>query len=205
MHDTWGAEAPKDTKEMKNGDDASSAVEVVGNHIYFYNGIDKDTALALNKTLQSTINTLKGPAFANFGIEKPEIHLHINSKGGTISDGIAILENILRLKKYAVIITHVEGMAASAATFFSIAGDKRYIHPHSYMMIHQLSSGMLGSYSQFQDKQENLDEYMRMIKQLYREYTEVPMKKLDEILKRDIYFNAEKCLEYGLVDAIWKE
>lgn len=205
MNEIWGAEAPKDTKEIKNGSDETSSIEVVGNHIYFYNGIDKDTALSLNKTLQNTINTLKGPAFANFGIEKPEIHLHLNSGGGKISDGIAILENILRLKKYAVIITHVEGMVASAATFFSIVGDKRYIHPHSYMMIHQLSSMMFGNYAQFQDKQENLDEMMRMIKQLYREYTEIPMKKLDEILKHDVYFNAEKCLEYGLVDAIWKE
>ena len=203
-HDIWGSEK-EEKKIVKNGDEVTnSAIEVVGNHIYFYNGIDKDTSLALNKTMQNTINILKGPAFANFGIEKPIIHLHINSGGGVIFDGVAVLENILRLKKYATFHTHVEGAVASAATFLSIVWDKRYIHPHSYMMIHQLSGFMFGNYAQFQDKQENLDELMRMIKELYREYTEVPMKKLDEILKHDIYFDATKCLEYGLVDEIWR-
>lgn len=207
MTEIWGAEDPKNkNKSIKNGnDDSASAIEVVGNNIYFYNGVEKDTAIALNKTMQNTINVLKGPAFTNYGIEKPEIHLHINSRGGVVFDGIAILENIIRLKKYATIITHIEGIVASASTFLSIAGDKRYIHPHSYMMIHQLSAIMFGSYAQFKDHQENLDELMRMIKELYREYTEVPMKKLDEILSHDLIFDADKCLEYGLVDAIWKE
>ena len=43
---------------------------------------------------------------------------------------------------------------------------------------------------------------MEMIKKLYKEYTKVPDKELDEILKHDLWWDAEKCLEYGLVDKI---
>lgn len=203
MDSIWG-EDKSEKKKPTAGDDPSSAVEVVGNHIYFYNGIDKDTALTLNKTLQDTVNKLRGPAFINFGIEKPEIHLHLNSGGGSIFAGISMMETVLRLKKFATFITHVEGIVASAATFISVVGDKRVIHPHSYMLIHQLSGFTFGNYAKMKDSSENMDELMRLIKKMYREYTEVPMKKLDEILSHDLYFHADKCVEFGLVDEIWK-
>lgn len=203
MDNMWG-EDKSENKKLKTGDDAPSAIEVVGNHIYFYNNIDKDTALAFNKTLQDTVNKLKGPAFINYGIEKPEIHLHLNSSGGGVFAGISMMETVLRLKKFATFTTHVEGMVASAATFISIVGDRRVIHPHSYMLIHQLSGFTFGNYAQMKDSSENIDELMRLIKEMYREYTSVPMKKIDEILSHDLYFHADKCVELDLVDEIWK-
>ncbi len=204
MDRMWGEDKSDKKKTSKAGEDAPAAIEVVGNHIYFYNGVDKDTALAFNKTLQDTVNKLKGPAFANFGIEKPEIHIHINSGGGSIFAGISMMETVLRLKKFATFTIHVEGIVASAATFISIVGDKRVIHSHSYMLIHQLSSFSWGNYAQMKDDSENRDELMRLIKDLYKNYSEVPMKKVDEILSKDLYFHADKCVEYGLVDEIWK-
>jgi len=61
---------------------------------------------------------------------------------------------------------------------------------------------MWGKYEEFKDEMQNLDKIMEMIKQVYKEYTKIPMSKLDEILKHDLWFEADECLEYGLVDEI---
>jgi ATP-dependent protease ClpP protease subunit len=69
-------------------------------------------------------------------------------------------------------------------------------------MIHQLSSNFWGTYSNFEDEKENLDLMMKTIKDVYKQYTKLPMKKLDEILKHDLMWDAKTCLGYGLVDEI---
>ena len=52
---------------------------------------------------------------------------------------------------------------------------------------------------------KNLNLLMTMIKKIYQEYTSVPNKKLDEILKHDIWWDADKCVENGLVDEIMRK
>jgi len=65
-----------------------------------------------------------------------------------------------------------------------------------------LSSFMWGKYEEFKDEIQNLDKIMGMIKKVYSEYTKIPMSKLEEILKHDLWFDANECKEYGLVDEI---
>lgn len=203
MDDMYWAAKNKDKKKEEKSEDTGegSSIEVVGNHIYFYNGVDFDTALKLNKTMQDTstklINTVR-----QHGIERPVLNVHINSGGGFIAAGIAMMDTIIRLKKDIDIHTYVEGRSASAATFVSCVGTKRFITQNSLMLIHQLSSGVWGKYNELLDHQENMNLMMDMIKRVYRENTKVPESELDSILKRDIYWPAEKCLEMGLVDEV---
>ena len=98
--------------------------------------------------------------------------------------------------------TIVDGCAASAATLISVVGTRRYITKHSYILIHQLSSIFWGNFEQLKDDMENSHKFMSMIKSIYKQYTKIPMKKLDEILKHDLWFTAEEALSYGLVDEI---
>ena len=70
------------------------------------------------------------------------------------------------------------------------------------MLIHQLSSAIWGKYSEVQDEMKNMDMMMDIVKDIYGKYTKVPMEKIDELLKHDIYWKAEECLKYGLVDEI---
>ena len=70
------------------------------------------------------------------------------------------------------------------------------------MLIHQLSAGVYGKYTELEDDMENNKHLMATIKKIYKEYTNLPMKKLDEILKHDLWFDSKVCLEYGLVDEI---
>lgn len=187
----------------KNSDDSSeSDVEKIGNHIYFYNDIYDHTILKLNKAIREVGKAIK-TSLQPFDLNtKPQIHIHVNSQGGSVMAGIAGMENILAAKKEFEIVTHVEGMVASAATYLTIVGDKRIIHPHSYMLIHQISAFYHGNYEQLKDRKENLDELMNFCKKIYFEYTNVPEEKIEEILKHDLYFNAETCKEYGLVDEV---
>ena len=57
-------------------------------------------------------------------------------------------------------------------------------------------------FPQIEDEKKNLDLMMETIKSVYKEYTKVPMRKLDEILKHDLLWDAKMCLKYGLVDEV---
>jgi ATP-dependent Clp protease protease subunit len=178
----------------------SSNIRVVENTIFFYSDVTDQTALDLNSILyeldiklKNTYNFL-GPDFV------PHIKLRINSYGGSVFAGMAILDTIRSLK--SEVHTYVDGAAASAATIISIAGKKRFIGKNSLMLIHQLSAGTYGKFSEMEDDMENNRRIMKMIKDIYKQYTKVPMKQIDDILKHDIWFDSAKCLELGLVDQI---
>lgn len=178
----------------------SSNIRVVENTIFFYSDVTDQTALDLNSILyeldiklNNTYNFL-GPDFI------PHIKLRINSYGGSVFAGMAILDTIRSLK--SDVHTYIDGAAASAATIISIAGKKRFIGKNSLMLIHQLSAGTYGKFSEMEDDMENNRRIMKMIKDIYKQYTKVPMKQIDDILKHDIWFDSAKCLEFGLVDQI---
>jgi len=110
---------------------------------------------------------------------------------------------LLKLQDPRVMIyTIIEGRVASAATLISITADKRFITKYGYMLIHQLSSGALGKYNEMKDNTINLDEIMNSITKIYKDFTKIPEDKINEILSHDLYWNATKCLEMGLVDEI---
>lgn len=107
-------------------------------------------------------------------------------------------------RKYPEIKFHsiVEGRAASAATLISVTADKRFITEYGYMLIHQLGSFSFGKYNEIKDDVSNLDTLMERIKQIYRKHAKVPNDQLDEILKHDLYWDANTCKKYKLIDTI---
>ena len=195
----WEKKGNPKTKESEKP--SLGFIEVIENRIYFYSRIEILSILQLNKSIRSKGADLQSNAIKQ-NRESANIYLHINSYGGEIFAGLAGMDEIIN--STVPIYTMVDGCCASAGTFLSICGKKRFINRHAYMLIHQLSSGMWGKYAEFKDEMKNLDKLMIMIKQVYKEYTKIPMNKLDEILKHDLWFDADKCLEYGLVDKIIK-
>ena len=197
MKQYWGEKPTKKIDVQKpNGDKHISVHE---NKIYFYSGINRDSVVELNKKI-GEIESKSLTLACSLDIDPPPIKIYINSGGGSITAGISSMDTILRGK--VPIHTYVDGFCASAATFLSVVGVKRYMSRNSYMLIHQLSTNFWGKYSEFEDEKQNLDLMMATIKNVYKKYTIVSMKKLDEILKHDLLWNAEKCLEYGLIDKI---
>ena len=197
MERYWGEK--KQPVKKTNGDNNEKHISVQDNKIYFYSGVNRNSCVELNKKigeLESKSLTLSN----SLGILPPSVKLFINSGGGSITAGISSMDTIIRSK--VPIHTYVDGFAASAATFLSVVGAHRLMSRNSYMMIHQLSSNFWGTYSNFEDEKENLDLMMKTIKDIYKKYTKLPMKKLDEILKHDLMWDAQTCLKYGIVDEI---
>ena len=197
MERHWGEK--KQSANTTNGDNNEKHISVQDNKIYFYSGVNRNSCVELNKKIgemESKSLTLS----KTLGILPPSIKLFINSGGGSIVSGIASMDTILRTQ--VPVHTYVDGFSASAATFLTVVGEKRFMSRNSYMMIHQLSSNFWGTYSNFEDEKENLDLMMKTIKDIYKKYTKLPMKKLDEILKHDLMWDAQTCLQYGIVDEI---
>lgn len=193
----WGKKGDSKIKEPEKP--SLGYIEVVKNRIYFYSQIETLSILQLNKNIRNVGINLQN-AVINLNREPTPIHLHINSYGGEIFAGIAGMDEIINSP--VPIYTIIDGCCASAGTFLSLCGKKRFINQHAYMLIHQLSSGMWGKYEECKDEIKNLDKIMVMIKQIYKEYTKIPMNKLDGILKHDLWFDADECKEYGLIDEI---
>ena len=187
---TWG-NAPK------KGD--SNEVGISGSTIFYYTGVDKPHILELNKHIHNLETKHLTDAY-KVGVDPAPIRVRLNSGGGLIVAGIAGMDNIRTLK--VPVYTIIDGFCASAATFLSVVGKHRQITRNSFMLIHQLSTSFWGKYEEFEDEKQNLDLMMKMIRQIYREYTQIPKKELESILKRDLMLDAKKCLQWGLVDEI---
>jgi len=186
-------------KHIRLKKDITAEAVVQDNKIYFYSGVNRNACVELNKKIGEL--EAKSLTLSNtLGILPPPIKIYINSGGGTIVSGIASMDTMIRCK--VPIETYVDGFSASAATFLTVVGEKRYMSRNSYMLVHQLSSTFWGTYSNFEDEKKNLDLMMKTIKDIYKKYTKLPMKKLDKILKHDLMWDAKTCLEYGLIDEI---
>ena len=196
----WGEKKPPTKKGAQpDGNKPEKHIAVHENKIYYYANVNRESAVELNKKIGEIES--KSLTLANtLDIDPPAIKVLINSGGGSITAGISSMDTILRTK--VPVHTYVDGFAASAATFLSVVGSKRFMSRNSYMLIHQLSSTLWGKYSEIEDEKKNLDLMMETIKRVYKEYTEVPEKKLDEILKHDLLWDAKTCLEYGLIDEV---
>ena len=98
--------------------------------------------------------------------------------------------------------TIIDGCAASAATMMSCVGSHRQMHRNACMLVHQLSGAMWGKFQEMEDDFENSKMLMQKIKDIYDQHTKIPKREMDKILKHDLWWEAEKCLQYGLVDEI---
>ena len=201
--ETTSDEKETTSKKSKSDPFASlsdtNAVESYRNHIYFYCGVSKKTCLKLNielkKTAQSIIDNGK-----NLLNKDKYIYLHINSFGGSVFAALSTIDTIMNLP--VPVVSIIEGAAASAATMISVMCNYRIIYPNSYMLIHQLSSSCWGKMDDLEEEMDNLKQLMDRIKGIYKDKTNIKEKDLAEILKHDIWWDADRCLKEGLVDTI---
>ena len=186
-------------KEKSSESSSKNRVEAAANRIYFYSEVNRSNILTLNKYLKNMETNLLNRA-NTWGTETPEIYLHINSYGGSVFAGFSAMDYIAKSK--VPVNTIIDGCAASAATMMSVAGAKRLMHENAFMLIHQLSSVSWGKYEALKDDMKNNDMLMERIKSIYLKHTKVPQKQLANMLKHDLWWDAQTCLKYGLVDEI---
>ena len=135
-------------------------------------------------------------------IEPKPITLYITSNGGYVYQVFSAIDTIRGM----VIPVHTvcKGFVASAGTLLSLAGKKRFITESSYMLIHELRAGHWGKFTNLSESYENSKQLMDHIKMYYLKRTKMTSDELDEQLKKDISWNAQMCLDKGLVDEIIK-
>ena len=177
----------------------NNKVQIGRNRIYFYSEVTRAKNLELNKNLVTMGNTLYNRG-QSLQIDPGRIFLHINSFGGSVFAGMSSVDYILNSK--VPVTTVIDGCAASAATIMSVVGHHRVMHKHAFMLIHQISSAMWGKFEEMKDDMKNSELLMETIIRIYEEHTRIPRNELKEILKKDIWWDAKTCLDYGLVDEI---
>jgi len=179
----------------------SSGIRVSENTVFFYGEIDEQSILELNHIL-STIDAKLIAMESLLGKDcfVPTINLHIKTDGGCLFSAFAAIDHMNRLR--SKIHTYVDGAVASAGTLIVGVGHRRYIGPNSHMLIHQLSSVMGGKYEEMENDMVNNANLMKLLKNFYKKYTKIPAKKLDELLRKDLWLSAEECVQYGIVDKI---
>ena len=196
----WLKKADNEAESDNPSNDDNNVVTSINNNIYFYSEVSRAKNLELNKKLVSLSTQLVNRSNSLGVTGHAPIKLHINSYGGSLFAGFSSVDYVLNCP--VPVHSIVDGCAASAATLFSVVAEKRYMNKHSFMLIHQLSSGMWGNYESLKDEMENYDLLMETIKNIYTEHTKIPKKILNQILKKDLWFDAETCLKHGLIDEI---
>tara|TARA_R110000744_G_scaffold373519_2_gene485719 strand:- start:51 stop:656 length:606 start_codon:yes stop_codon:yes gene_type:complete len=192
-------ESKAESTEEAAATSANNKVDIGRNRIYFYSEVNRAKNLALNKSLVTISNNLHNRG-ESLSVDPGRVYLHINSFGGSVFAGLSSVDYILNCK--VPVTTVIDGCAASAATLMSIVGAHRAMHRHSFMLIHQISSTMWGKFEEMKDDMKNSELLMKTIIQLYEEHTRIPRSELSKLLKHDLWWGAETCLEYGLIDEI---
>lgn len=182
-----------------------SFVKVQGSDVYFHCEVAEVTVLELNMKLKKLALELNHK-YLDLGIKgRPEIRIWIRSDGGDLHSGLSAMDCIRALSKRVKIRTIADGVCSSAATFILLGGRTRHMTENSYVLIHQLNmDGTWGKFEDFKDQMENLSQFMERFKDIYTRETKIPERDLKKLLKRDVYMDADKCLEWGVVDSIWR-
>ena len=130
-----------------------------------------------------------------------DISLYINSPGGEVYSGLAILDTMNFIKPH--VSTICVGMAASMAAVLLSAGakGKRFCLPHSKVMIHQPSGGAQGQQTEIEIVAEEI-KTRRELNQILSDASGQPIEKVQADTERDNYLTAAEALDYGLIDRI---
>jgi len=135
---------------------------------------------------------------------KEKIDLYINSPGGSVSDGLAILDTIQCIE--APVSTICIGIAASMAAWILAAGEKkqRYISPNAEIMIHQMSSIIAGDTGDIQVYAERMINHQDLLVNMLAQFTGQNSQKIHKDLERDFFMSAKQSKRYGVVDRVLK-
>ncbi len=130
------------------------------------------------------------------------IEVAINSPGGSVFQGLAIY-NSLRTHS-ARIITRVDGLAASAASFIAQAGDERIMLESSQMMIHDAMAAVAGNAADMREVADFLDKQSANIAELYASRSGLPVDRYVEMMAAETWMTAAEAVDEGLADSVLK-
>ncbi|HHK41967.1 MAG TPA: ATP-dependent Clp endopeptidase proteolytic subunit ClpP [Planctomycetaceae bacterium] len=133
---------------------------------------------------------------------KADIHLYLNSPGGSVTAGLAIYDTM----QYVTcdVATYCLGQAASMGAVLLTAGaeGKRYSLPNSRIMIHQPLAGMQGTAAEIEIHAKELKRIKQRMNEILIKHTGHPLEKIEEDTDRDRFMTAEEARDYRLIDHV---
>ena len=167
-----------------------------------YSRLLKDRIILLSDTItdQSANSIVAQLLFLENEDSEKDIQLYINSPGGSITAGMAIVDTMEYIK--ADVCTICIGMAASMAAFILACGQKgkRLALPNSEIMIHQPLGGIQGQATEIRIAAERIIKIKNRINKILSEKTNQPIEVIERDTERDHFMFAEEALEYGIID-----
>ena len=169
-----------------------------------YSRLLNDRVVFLSDEVNDTTASLVVAQLLYLEAQDPEkdVHLYINSPGGSVSAGLAIFDTMNYIK--CDVSTICIGMAASMGAFLLAAGakGKRIALPHSEIMIHQPLGGMQGQASDIKIHSDHILRTRDTLNAILAEKTGKPLEVIEKDTDRDNFLTAEEALAYGLIDKV---
>ncbi|EJL43914.1 ATP-dependent Clp protease proteolytic subunit [Brevibacillus agri] len=169
-----------------------------------YSRLLKDRIIFLGTPINDTVANIVVAQLLFLQAEDPEkdIHLYINSPGGSITAGMAIYDTMHFIKPD--VSTICIGMAASMGAFLLAAGTKgkRYALPNSEVMIHQPLGGAQGQASDIEIAAKRILKMRDHLNTILAERTGQPLERIQKDTDRDNFLSAQEAVEYGLIDKV---
>ena len=133
---------------------------------------------------------------------KKDISFYINSPGGVVTSGLAILDTMNYIK--CPVSTIVMGQAASMGSLLLCCGTKgkRYALPNARVMIHQPSGGFQGQATDIEIHAREILSIKARLNQIYVEQTGQKLSVIEKAMERDNFMTAEEALKFGLIDEV---
>ncbi|SEU17961.1 ATP-dependent Clp endopeptidase proteolytic subunit ClpP [Paenibacillus sp. NFR01] len=169
-----------------------------------YSRLLKDRIIFLSTAIDDDVANLVIAQLLFLAAEDPEkdIHLYINSPGGSVTAGMGIYDTMQYIKPD--VSTICVGMAASMGSLLLTAGapGKRFALANSEVMIHQPLGGVQGQASDIWIHTDWILKTRDKLNQIYVERTGQPLEKIERDTDRDNFMSAEEAKEYGLIDQV---
>ena len=169
-----------------------------------YSRLLKERIIFLGEEVNDVSASLVVAQLLSLESEDPgkDIHLYINSPGGSVSAGFAIYDTMNYIK--CDVSTICIGMAASMGAFLLSGGTKgkRFALPNSEIMIHQPSGGARGQATEIQIVADHIAQTKRTLNELLAANTGQPIEVVERDTDRDNYMTAEEAKAYGLIDGV---
>jgi len=169
-----------------------------------YSRLLKDNIIFLGRPIDDEVASLVIAQMLFLEAENPErdIHLYINSPGGSVSAGLSIYDTMQFVKPD--VSTMCMGIAASMGSFLLMAGakGKRMALPNSRVMIHQPSGGAQGQATDIEIHAREILKTREQLNKIYAERTGQPIEKIRADMERDFFMDPEESKAYGLIDKV---
>ena len=171
-----------------------------------YSKLLKDRIIILGEEVTDTIANIIVAQLIFLEAEDPnkDIHLYINSPGGSVTAGFAIYDTMNYIK--CDVSTICVGMAASMGSFLLAGGakGKRFALPNAEIMIHQPSGGAKGQATDIKIAVDHILKSKRNLNRILSENTGKPLEQIELDTDRDNFMSAAEAKEYGLIDEVMK-